>query len=76
MLLTFVVFTLHAYYEGVCIAAEVLWKLFNGYSAAVQSAIRKVAKDTDVYTSNEDYFDKFVEAYEAEYGTVSLRIFL
>ncbi|MDR2558688.1 MAG: hypothetical protein LBC86_03975 [Oscillospiraceae bacterium] len=63
----------HVYYEGVRIAAEVLWKLFAGYSAAVQNAIKTVAKETDIYTRGEEYFDRFVEAYAAEYGTVRIR---
>lgn len=65
----------HAHYEGVSIAAEILWRLFAGYSAAVQSAICKVAKKTDCTTDLETYFDKFIEAYETEYGVVTLRIF-
>ena len=63
----------HAHYERVRSAAEILWRLFVGYSAAIQSAICKVAKETDLYTDSEIYFDKFLEAYEAEYGVVRLR---
>ena len=67
--------TKHIYYEGVCIAAEILWRLFAGYSAAVQSAICKVAEGTSACTDSEDYFDLFVDIYERECGSVRLRIF-
>lgn len=59
----------HAYKDGVNIAAEVLWKLFESYSIQCQQAIAVVAKDRDGYYGlHESYFDDFVNALEQVQG--------
>ena len=59
-------FTLsHAYYDGVRVAAEVLWKLFQSCAADCMDAIRAVAETRDGYSGDPDnYFDDFVVALE------------
>lgn len=60
----------HAYYEGVGVAAEVLWKLFQSCSIDCQEAIASVAKNRDGYCGDPDhYFDDFVLALEQQLGT-------
>lgn len=62
-------FTLkHAYYEGVRVAAEVLWKLFESCSADCQTTIEKVAEKRDGYGDPDKYFDDFVVALEEQLG--------
>ena len=59
----------HAQYNGVRVAAEVLWKLFCSCSADCQSAIEKVANKRDGYSGYaDDYFDDFVIALEERLG--------
>ena len=70
-------FTLaHAYYEGVGIASEVMWKLFASCSAECRKAIDEVAKHRDGYCGyHEEYFDDFILALEKIQGhTVRIRI--
>lgn len=67
--------TRNAYYEGVRVAAEVLWKLFASCSADCQSAIEKVSQKRDGFCEDPDaYFDDFVLALEAHlHGAVRIR---
>ena len=60
----------HECYEGVRVAAEVLWKLFYSISADCQKAIEEVAKTMDGYLTylRKSYFDEFVEALEKVSG--------
>ena len=53
-------------YEGVRVAAEVLWKLFYSISADCQKAIEEVAKTMDGYLTypRKSYFEEFVTALE------------
>jgi|GEM_PF-855722 len=56
----------HECYEGVRVAAEVMWKLFDTISAYCQKAIEEVAKTMDGYLTypQKSYFDEFVSALE------------
>lgn len=59
----------HAYYEGVRVAAEVLWKLFASCSMECQKAIEEVAKSKDGYFGDPgSYFGAFVAALEKIQG--------
>ena len=60
----------HECYEGVRVAAEVLWKLFCSISADCQKAIEEVAKTMDGYLTypRKSYFDEFVAALEKVSG--------
>lgn len=60
----------HECYEGVRLAAEVMWKLFDSISANCQKAIEEVAKTMDGYLTypQKSYFDEFVSALEKVSG--------
>ena len=57
-------------YEGVRVAAEVMWKLFSTISAHCQEAIKEVAKTMDGYLTypQKSYFDEFVRELEKVQG--------
>lgn len=56
----------NAYYDGVRIAAEVLWKLFSSCSHDCLKAIKTVARKRDGWGNPDDYFNDFVIALEEQ----------
>ena len=60
--------------EGLEVAAEVLFSMFDTYGASIKTALLIVAKSCDGFRGGHHlYFDVFVEALKSHDGIVKLR---